>query len=47
VDANRLRFDFTHHSPLTDDQLQRIEHNVREVIAAVRPPPRPHFITIY
>lgn len=37
VDANRLRFDFTHHSPLTDDQLQRIEHNVREVIAADTP----------
>jgi alanyl-tRNA synthetase len=41
VDANRLRFDFTHHAPLTEEQLQHIEHNVRQVIAAVRAPPLP------
>nr|MBA2484126.1 alanine--tRNA ligase [Nitrosomonas sp.] len=32
VDANRLRFDFSHHSPVTVDELQQIENLVNEQI---------------
>jgi len=37
VEANRLRFDFTHHTPLTDEQLQHVEQSVRQAIAADMP----------
>lgn len=32
VDANRLRFDFSHHSPVTVDELRQIENLVNEQI---------------
>ncbi|WP_350344504.1 alanine--tRNA ligase [Proteinivorax tanatarense] len=32
VDSQRLRFDFTHFEPLTDEQLQMIESKVNEII---------------
>ncbi len=32
VDANRLRFDFSHHSSVTDDELRHIENLVNEQI---------------
>ena len=32
VDAERLRFDFTHFSPLTPEELQRVEERVNEEI---------------
>ncbi len=36
VDAERTRFDFAHHAPLTDDEIRRIEAIVnREVLANV------------
>ncbi len=34
VDADRLRFDFSHSSPVTDDELQRIEDMVNSQILA-------------
>jgi alanyl-tRNA synthetase len=36
VAPDRLRFDFTHHGPLTDDELEQIENIVNsEIIAAI------------
>jgi alanyl-tRNA synthetase len=36
VAPDRLRFDFTHHGPLTDEELEKIEDIVnREIIAAI------------
>lgn len=32
VDANRLRFDFSHHKALTQDEIQRIENLINEKI---------------
>jgi alanyl-tRNA synthetase len=32
VEAERLRFDFSHPKPVTDDELQRIESQVNEII---------------
>ncbi len=34
VDENRMRFDFTHFSAMTQDELQQLEDKVNEVIAA-------------
>ncbi len=33
VEANRLRFDFSHPKPLTSEQMERVENYVNEVIA--------------
>ncbi|MFC4258771.1 alanine--tRNA ligase [Marinobacter lacisalsi] len=37
VDPDKLRFDFSHFEPLTDDQLREIEHQVNEQILANTP----------
>jgi len=37
VDSTRLRFDFTHNKPLTEDEIQRVERLVNQEIGAARP----------
>ncbi|MPN56871.1 Alanine--tRNA ligase [bioreactor metagenome] len=33
ITAERLRFDFTHHSPMTTEEIQKVEDMVNEAIA--------------
>ena len=37
VDADKTRFDFTHHGPLTADEIGRIEALVNDKITADQP----------
>ncbi len=37
ITEERLRFDFSHERPLTEPQLRRVEHVVREQISAAHP----------
>ena len=38
VDADRTRFDFSHHSPMTEEEIRRVEAKVN---AEISPTPRP------